>query len=690
MSDEFVLKYSHNIIEHLGLKLYQNQPTRVIAELVSNSWDADAPEIRIATNMGDSRWVSVQDNGHGMDRDALLKAYLVIGHAKRSRPDERSPSGRPVMGRKGIGKLAAFGIAKQVDLITAAEVEGKIKFIWLRFNRDELLGKGDGRVTYHPEILADGVTVEAVPALQDPTGQVEEWVKFISGGPGTLVLMSKLSIVKALNDSQLLSSLGSRFTVVTGGLVKIFVNSIDATAGNSLPTLDFRIPSEGKTTVTLDDGRQINYWVGFVASADWPQDLAGVGVYAHGKIAQDRPFFFGVKGREIWTRYMLAFIEADWLDELSADLISTDRTSVNWDAPEVAAFYSKGQDLAREWLNKFAAWRAQQDSKSNRVLVQTVLNSGQVSKVTEAEEEEIVRLISTITPSFDKNDVAAKERLVVAVSDAWVQKPMRKLIKDLWSSLSESDDIPAHAFAAVVERLSSHSVPESLSLAVIFGQRVFALSRLHDYVYNGIETDLQKLIEHFPWILEPDSTVLSANEGLKAVAKRAQELGQMPGVLPLTDVGSTTPRDRPDFVFLSSPKEHEIVVIELKSPQNDLTVDNMAQLHGYMLWVETHHRTAAVKGYLVGRNPGNLSSKYKNVEIIPWVDVLQRSKARNLELLAAMLLRTGADGVVDARSMDAVELGGADAKIFLEKLSVDHPEIGALMEKFKQPTGHLK
>ena len=34
------LRFSHNIIEHLGLKLYQNKPTNVLAELVSNSWDA--------------------------------------------------------------------------------------------------------------------------------------------------------------------------------------------------------------------------------------------------------------------------------------------------------------------------------------------------------------------------------------------------------------------------------------------------------------------------------------------------------------------------------------------------------------------------------------------------------------------------------------------------------------------------
>lgn len=38
---DFSIRYSHNIIEHLGLKLYQNKPTNVIAEFISNSWDAE-------------------------------------------------------------------------------------------------------------------------------------------------------------------------------------------------------------------------------------------------------------------------------------------------------------------------------------------------------------------------------------------------------------------------------------------------------------------------------------------------------------------------------------------------------------------------------------------------------------------------------------------------------------------------
>jgi hypothetical protein len=44
---DLVLRFSHNIIEHLGLKLYQNRPTNGVAELVSDAWDAGSGNVWI-------------------------------------------------------------------------------------------------------------------------------------------------------------------------------------------------------------------------------------------------------------------------------------------------------------------------------------------------------------------------------------------------------------------------------------------------------------------------------------------------------------------------------------------------------------------------------------------------------------------------------------------------------------------
>lgn len=349
MADKpLVLRYSHNVIEHLGLKLYQNRPTRVIAEVISNSWDADASRVNVRMNMRPgSKWIAVADNGHGMERHVLAKSFLVIGQGRRATPDQLSADGRPLMGRKGIGKLAPFGIAETVDVVTCAKgnkVNG-LQVHWLRFKLSEMLAGAEGPSEYKPELLFEGTSLDEIPLAEDRTNTaVQEWLSLLkdtdSEGTGTLVIMSDLVLKRAIPKEQLISSLGTRFTVTIQDDFKVWVNDDVVTPKNALPECEFRIPATGFMTEDVN-GESVRYWVGFVKSADWPQDDAGVGVYAHGKLAQDRPFTFGLKGREIFTRYMFAVVEADWLDELDADLISTDRTSIDWESDETKSLSEK-------------------------------------------------------------------------------------------------------------------------------------------------------------------------------------------------------------------------------------------------------------------------------------------------------------------------------------------------------------
>lgn len=682
VTDELLLRYSHNVVEHLGLKLYQNKPTRVIAEVVSNAWDADASHVEVVLQMdGVDRWIAVLDDGHGMTRQELATSFLIIGQGRRKKADDRTRGGRRLMGRKGIGKLAPFGIARFVDVVTAAPDEDVAKVFWLRFDLIELLTGGSGEREYRPEPIVAGGDLDSLPLDRDRTGQVAKWRERVrAAGSGTLVLMTGLSLARAISATQLLDSLGNRFTVTRGNDFEVTVDGEVATTENTLPDFEFRIPAQGHTVETVS-GRDVSYWVGFVQKASWPADQAGVGVYAHGKIAQDRPFTFGVKGKEIFTRYMFAVVEADWLDELESDVISTDRTTVNWEAAETQALHEWGQGKVRDWVSQFEQWRQSRELDDNRKLVEKAVRTGGAPKVSLPEEDEIARLVSSITPAFGK-DEEAKERLVKAVSDAWVQTPMRKLVRDLWASVGTGGEMAPAAFTQVVERLTSHSVPESLSLAVVFAQRAFALTRLHDYVHHGTETDLQKLIERFPWIVEPDLAVLTANQQLRTAVNRAEELGQLSTGRRVV-VGGVPDANKPDFVFLSSPEEHQILVVELKNPQVDLTLDNRMQLQDYLGWFEAHYPNAERRGYLIGRKPAvGMSSPYQGLTILPWTEVLQRSRARNLELLAAMLIRTGSGAAADVRAADAIQLGGPEAKELLDRLAAEHPEIRDLMASF--------
>ncbi len=138
-SQPLTLRFAHNVIEHLGLKLYQNKPTNVLAELVSNSWDAMAPNVFIDLDTSENGMptaISVFDDGRGMSKEDLVTSYLVVGQPKpRPSTTAEEPGARYPMGRKGIGKLAPFGIARVVHVVT---VQNGVT-MWLRFDYAAML-----------------------------------------------------------------------------------------------------------------------------------------------------------------------------------------------------------------------------------------------------------------------------------------------------------------------------------------------------------------------------------------------------------------------------------------------------------------------------------------------------------------------------------------------------------------------
>ena len=92
-----------NVLNHLGVNLYNSVPA-LLSEAVANAWDADAENVII--DIGTDS-ITISDDGHGMTRNDCNKKFLTVGYARR-KDGGRSPNGRPVMGRKGIGKLSLF------------------------------------------------------------------------------------------------------------------------------------------------------------------------------------------------------------------------------------------------------------------------------------------------------------------------------------------------------------------------------------------------------------------------------------------------------------------------------------------------------------------------------------------------------------------------------------------------------
>lgn len=119
---KYYMTISLNVLNHMGLNLYSNTPA-VIAEVIANSWDADASTVDVWFDIA-NKTITIADNGSGMDRADVNSKYLFVGYQKR--PRDSAPGdefltpkySRPPMGRKGIGKLSLFSIANKIRVFT--------------------------------------------------------------------------------------------------------------------------------------------------------------------------------------------------------------------------------------------------------------------------------------------------------------------------------------------------------------------------------------------------------------------------------------------------------------------------------------------------------------------------------------------------------------------------------------------
>lgn len=690
MEPEFKLKYSHNIIEHLGLKLYQNKPTNVIAELISNSWDADSENVWIELN--DSA-VGFMDDGVGMTRDELIEKYLVIGKKKRAGANlsDRTTKERCVMGRKGIGKLAPFGIAKKLTLITVSKDSGK--YFWIDLDLNGMLSNSDELVApesmeYEPDIVCDGVNKSDLPIAKDNTGLLKQFLERIND-KGTLIILSDLTLKKPIPQKRLKESIGQRFTVtLLRNDFSVYVNDTLASEKDAFPDFYKRFPEDGyeeKTVSFNGKDRLVRFWAGFVKKADWPQDQAGIGVYAHGKIAQDRPFVFGLKGREIWTRYMYGVIEADWLDELEEDVVSTDRTSVNWENEDTSELYEWGADLAAKWINDYQKFQA--DDNKDKVK-DKIKNLPENLKVTQVEQNAISDIVCSMSPRVQKDEKLQNE-VINKLTSAWTHQPSQTIIKSLWNRVESVEN--ENEFICVLDEIHEQLVPEAMSLSVIVSQRIYALTKLERLSKTGTEPQLQALLEEFPWILGVDKGKVYADETMKTIAKKAALDGTLEahGFTAKDAKNQPDSGTRPDFTIFSDSNKKTILLIELKSPLVDLKRKHLNQLNMYMGWFEDHYPDADVFGYLIGRNPNDWKRKnhHDNIEVMSWQDVCLHSRRDYVELLASMINGVSAEYIDDYRIRKAIELGGSESVELLKKLAEANTPLYELFKRIDNKTG---
>ena len=106
------------LLRELGERLV-GKPHIALAELIKNSYDADATQVTIKFSPSED-CIEVSDNGHGMTFEEFRGFWMRIGTThKRERRSKNL--GRQLTGSKGVGRLAVQFLANRMTIRTVPE-----------------------------------------------------------------------------------------------------------------------------------------------------------------------------------------------------------------------------------------------------------------------------------------------------------------------------------------------------------------------------------------------------------------------------------------------------------------------------------------------------------------------------------------------------------------------------------------
>ena len=338
----YELKFDPKTIEHLGVKMYSTLPP-ALAELISNAYDADADKVEVTFHEknGTPISITVKDNGYGMSAIDIQEKFLVIGRNRRSEDgDQPSPKyGRLPTGKKGLGKLALFGLAKKIILDTKKEGKrNRFELDW-----DKLLGSEN---VYKP---ASDVQNEDVNYDQS----------------GTSITLRELKRKSSFNLELLADNLSKIFIVDNN--FKILLKKTD---GEQVEVTNERryeqIEQEFvwvKGDLELEEYEYSDEIEFCLITSKTPvkpsSGLRGITIFSRGKLV-NAPEFFSHSTSSHFYQYLTGYIKADFIDLLEEDVISTNRQAINWENEKMAEL--------REWLSDLISkvgisWREKRKNK---------------------------------------------------------------------------------------------------------------------------------------------------------------------------------------------------------------------------------------------------------------------------------------------------------------------------------------
>ncbi len=523
------------------------------------------------------------------------------------------------MGRKGLGKLAGFGVARVVEVRTVHE--GWLTHFLMDFEKMTSSGQAELVESYEPEILADEETDEA---------------------SGTKVVLRDLQLSRAVDESSFRDSMSRRFSVLNKGFA-VYVN--DRALDTFDADLEFRFEGQDDGWEDVKGVGSVKWWIGFTEKPIKNDALRGVSVLVRDKMAQ-APFFFDLSGGahgQAGMQYMTGEVSADQLDQ-EKDFVGTDRQGVLWAEPMPATLLEWGQAKVRETLSSWAKRRREANEER---LVQVVTKVGgtsvesRISRLTSREQKEakrVLRQLSTIESVTD--DPERARDLVDLVLRAFEDSSFFALLRALKdTSKAEREE--------VLKLVTELDVFETVKMAEVVRGRVGVIRKFREMLQEGVpeKPDMQDFLFKHPWLIDPEWIVVEHEKGLERL------LIEQFKITPDSDPNSSR---RVDFFCIGTRGRY--LVVEVKRPKKPIGEADVTQIIRYVEYLRQHAPTFGqgqspnhFEGVLVGHHLSSDGLMWRdvaaksNIVIRPWSELLDVAERIHRDFLRAMKARAPDD-----------------------------------------------
>ena len=670
------LNFHGRIIDHLGIQMYQS-PIAAVAEMISNAWDAEAEvvKVRLPDVLNDDAELIVADNGIGMTFDECQNRFLEVGLNRRG-DDPASRSGtkqRPILGRKGIGKFAGFGIATVIRVDTVSRTNGERTVFELDANRlrgNEYVGTSQKPI--------DVLTYEAPDPLRAET---EHGTKItlrnlvIANRPSPSVFargMARRFLLKQRSDDFEISINGDPLPDSLGEERIQFVFPRDFGLVSEEVVEKFRhipVDDQGWGTEELSDGHTIRWRFVFYEDTIGEEELRGISVFANGKLAQT-PFDFNLVGGlsgQHGIEYLHGVVEADFIDELPTDFIAPERQRIDWDRKETRPLLVWGQERVKTLLRYWRDLRGQ--AKLDMLQQKLGPFKERLEKLNRHERQVVERALKSLASISKMND-SDYQNVATAVLTAWEGGRLHDLITDL----SNQEDMNEEVFISL---LMEAEVMTSLHAAEIVRTKLEITSDLRRRVESQErENKLRDFIAEHPWLISPDWQTFIKEMSLKNVfaAIAAEELEKNQDF-----------EKRVDLVLSSG---DTLIIMEFMRPGVKLDRDHLARFGFYIEAIEAYLNAntggqfkRVQASYLVADSISNLAHILSTVSkmeqdrrfAMDWETLISKAESQWKEFFFALVERSGED--------ERVLKLGTDMGL----ISVQGPAAVAVIEPAAQP-----